>query len=121
MVARAACNDVHAIDQIELFSCHIELVDFQMPAHQAPSERVANDTRLLVNLLKHEVGIPAFLRHIHIPRNVRRFRRNALAMAVEELNAFGREPRKLPVIQVNDIARGADDGNGIRCNVGAVC
>ena len=61
MIARAARDHVHAIDHVELLVRQAELVDVELPrGGKAAHQRVAHHARLLVDLLHHEVGIPAF-------------------------------------------------------------
>ena len=64
MVACAARDDVHAVDEVELLevirsSSSMESAPFTEPS----SKRVANDARLLVNLLQHEIGVSALFCH----------------------------------------------------------
>ena len=84
-----------------------------MATYETASQGVADDPWLLVDLLQHEVGVAAFLGNIHVPGNVRSLRSERLAASVEVLDAFGGKPCELSVFEVDDIARGAQDGDGI--------
>ena len=120
MVARAACDDVHAVDEIELLGCHVELVDLEPTAHEASGERIADDARLLVNLLEHEVGISALLGNVHVPRDMGRCELDFPTVVVEERNGVRRQAGDLTVVEIHHVTRGADDGNCIGGDVGSI-
>ena len=89
MVGRAAGDHVHAVDEVELLHGQIELVDRKRAVHEATGQRVADDARLLVNLLEHEVGIAALLRHVDVPVDVRHARLDLPPRRIEARNGIG--------------------------------
>ena len=121
MVRRAARDDVHAVDEVELLGREVQLVYGQMAVHQAPGQRVADDAGLLVDLLHHEVGVAALLGHVDVPINVRDLRVvDLLPGRAEVADAGRRELRGLAVAQHHHVAGGVDERDHVRCNVGAV-
>ena len=97
MVGGAARDNVDAIDQVELGRRHVQLVDDQRAGDQAAGQRIANDARLLVNLLQHEVGVPALFGNVEIPIDMGDVGLNGVAGLVVVLDAIGAQARHLPV------------------------
>ena len=121
MVAGAARDDVDAVDEVELFHGKVQLVDGKGAAHQTARKRVADDARLLVDLLEHEVGISALLGHVEVPIHVRDLGvLDDLAGGGVIGHAFGRQPCQLAVVHDHHVARGVDHGDDVAGNVGAL-
>ena len=120
MVACAARDDVHAIDEVEFLRCQIELVDGERAVHKPPSKRVADDARLLVNLLQHEIGIAALFGQVKVPIDMRDARLNRTSRLVGVFDARRGHARVLAVPQDDDVTRGIDHGNHVGSDVYAV-
>ena len=120
MIRRAAGDDVHAVDKVELLQREVQLVDGQRAVHQAPRQRVADHARLLVDLLQHEVGVAALLGHIEIPVDVRHLGLVRLAAHVVERDGIRRELRHIAVGEHHHVARVVDHGDDIGGHVRAV-
>ena len=86
MVAGSARDDVHAIDGSQLVIVQRKLVELQVPVHHAPGKRVADGTRLFVDLLEHEVGVAALLGGVDVPVHVRDFGLDGIALHVHVLD-----------------------------------
>ena len=120
MVTRAARDDVHAVDEVELFKREVQLVDGQRPVHETSRQRVADDAGLLVDLFQHEVGVAALLGHVEVPIHVRHLGLERLAARVVERHGVRRELRHLAVGQHRHVARAVDHGDDVAGHVGAV-
>ena len=120
MVAGAARDDVNTVDEVELFNGKVQLIDGKSTAHQTARQRVADDARLLVDLLEHEVGVSALLGHVEVPVNVRDpgiF--DDLASGGVVRHALGRELGQLAIVHDHHVARGVDHGDDVAGNIGA--
>ncbi len=119
MVRRAAGDDVDAVDEVELLGREVELVDLQRAGGQAPGQGVADDARLLVDLLEHEVGVAALLGHVQVPVHVGDGGIEGPAGLVEEGDGVRREARHLAVGEHHHVARGVDHGDDVAGDVAA--
>ena len=97
VIARAARDDVHAVDEVELLGRQVELVDGKRAVHEPSGERVADDTRLLVDLLQHKVGVAALFGQVNIPIDMRHRRGNGAPRFVGVPDAGRRQARVLAV------------------------
>ena len=121
MVAGAARDDVNAIDEVELLHGKVQLIDGKGAAHQTARQRIADDARLLVDLLEHEVGVSALLGHVEVPINVRDLGvLDDLAGGGVVRHALGRELGQLTVVHDHHVARGVDHGDDVAGNIGAL-
>ena len=121
MVAGAARDDVNTVDEVELLHGKVQLIDGKGAAHQTARQRIADDARLLVDLLEHEVGVSALLGHVEVPVNVRDpgiF--DDLAGGGVVRHALGRELGQLAVVHDHHVARGVDHGDDVAGDVGAL-
>ena len=119
MVARAAGDHVDAVDEVELLVGEPQLVDIELAAVHAPHERVAYHARLLVDLLEHEVGVAALLRHVDIPIDMGDGGLDRSALGIGVGDALGRETGELVVLEHHHVARGVDDGDDVGGHVAA--
>ena len=121
MVRSAARDDEDAVDVVELLERETELVDVELARRRhAAHEGVANDTRLLVDLLEHEIGVAALLGHVEVPVHVRDLGLDGVSLGVGVLDALGRELCELTVLEHHDVARGLDEGDDVGGDVGAL-
>ena len=86
MVARATCDDIHAIDGRQLVVIERQFVELQMAVHHASSKRIANRARLLVDFLQHKIGETTLFSCGNIPINMRDGRVDFATFLVEILN-----------------------------------
>lgn len=121
MVACAARDDVHAVDEVKFLRCQIELVDGERAVHEPSSKRVANDARLLVNLLQHEIGVSALFCQVKVPIDMRDARgsiarpaSSVYSMPDAVMRAYSPSPKN------DDVTRGVDHGNHVGSDVCAV-
>ena len=120
MVARAARDDVHTVDEVELLRRQVELVDGERAVHKSPSERVADDARLLVDLLQHEIGVAALFGQVKVPIDMRDARLDRTSRLIGVLDARSGHARVLAIPQDDDVTRGVDHGNHVGSDVCAV-
>ncbi len=119
MVARAAGDDVDAIDEVELLEGEAQFVDVELAVGtHAAHQRVAHDARLLADLLEHEVGVAALLGHVDVPVHVGDLGLDGVALGVGVLDALGGELGKLAVLEHHDVAGGVDHGDDVGGYVG---
>ncbi len=90
-----------------------------MAAHHAPCQRIANNARLLVNFLQHEIGVSAFFGSINVPVHMRCCRVYFGAIRVEIRNARRRKLGKLAIFQHHHIARFVQKRNHVACHIRA--
>jgi hypothetical protein len=69
----------------------------------APSHRVENRLRLLVNLLQHEVRKPALFRRGGIPGNLRQFSFNRLSLDIGEPDICRGHDRHIALLEVGHV------------------
>jgi hypothetical protein len=112
---RAAGDDVDAVDRRDLLRRHVELGKADLPALVQPSaKRLADRLRLLVDLLEHEVLVPALLGGVEVPLDV-----HHLGLAHDEPGGVmhdhaGRgHDRDLAVVQHEHLARVLEDGRDV--------
>ncbi len=74
-----------------------------------PCDRLAHGTRLLVDLLQHEVFEAPLLRHDRIPRDPLDFRSNGVALEIRDLGARSRQHRDFVVAEIEDVASVVED------------
>ena len=120
MVTRAARDDVHAVDEVELLRRQVKLVNGERAVHEPPSKRVADDARLLVNLLQHKIGVSALFCQVKVPIDMRDARLDRTPRLVGVFDARRGHARVLAVSQDDDVARGVDHGNHVGSDVCAV-
>ena len=120
MIARAACDHVDAVDEVELLERKPELVDIELArgAHAA-HERIAHDAGLLADLLEHEVGIAALLRHVHVPVDVRHRGLDGAALLVGIRDALRGEAGELAILEHDHVARRVDKRDDVGGDVAA--
>ena len=121
MVTCAARDNGHALHQVQFLGGHVQLVNAQMAAHHTTRQRVADNARLLVDFLQHEIGIAAFFSGINIPVNMSHGRLNLVAVCIVICDIHRRELGKLAVFQNNDVTRCLQQGNHIACHIRAGC
>ena len=120
MVAGAAGNHIHAVDIVELLERKAQLVDIELTGGgHAAHQGITHDARLLMDLLKHKVGITALFGHIQVPVDMGKLGLNHVASLVGILDACGRKLGKLTVFEHHDIAGGIDKRDHVGGNVGA--
>ena len=73
-----------------------------------------------MDLLEHEVGVAALLRHVHIPNDVRDARLERIAGGVVVLDGVGGEARELAVAEHHHVACCVDDRDDVGPHVAAV-
>src|SRR5215470_3220334 len=84
----------------EPFEMHVALGK-EHPAAQGIGHR----SRLLPNLLVHEMLVAALLRHHRRPIHPLRSSVNSLTAAVEQLHLIGADHRQLALLEVDELAR----------------
>ena len=117
MVARATCDDIHAVDGCQLVVIERQLVELQMAVHHATGKRVANRARLLIDFLQHEIGETTLFSCGNIPINMRDGRVDFATFLVEILNrrlaVRKRELREGVVFEHDHIACLVDERHNI--------
>ena len=117
MVARATCDDIHAVDGCQFVVIERQLVELQMAVHHAAGKRVANRARLLVDFLQHEIGETTLFSCGNIPINMRDGWVDFATFLVEILNrrlaVRKRELREGAVFEHDHIARLVDERHDI--------
>ena len=119
MVTRAARDDGHALHQVQFLGSHVQLVDAQVATHHTTRQCIADNARLLVDFLQHEIGITAFFGSINIPVNMGHRRLNLVAARIVICDIRRRELGKLAIFQNNDVACSLQQGNHIACHIRA--
>ena len=120
MEARTACDHVHAVDKVELLIGEAEFVDVELAGTgKAADKRVAHHARLLEDLLEHEVGIAALLRHVDVPVDMRDGGLDGVAVGVGVGDALRRETGELAVFEHHDVARRIDHRDDVGGHVAA--
>ncbi len=71
MVARAAADDVDAVDRLDVVIVQVELVEKHAAVLDGAGDGVAHGARLLEDLFQHEIRVAAALGALGIPIDVR--------------------------------------------------
>ena len=120
MIGGSAGDDIDAVDVIQLLKREAEPIDVDAAGGtQTPDKRVANDARLLVDLLEHEVRIARLLCHVDVPVDVSDLRLNRGTRLVGKGDSPRSELRELAILENDDVASRIDEGNHVRGHVRA--
>lgn len=70
MIARAATDDVDVVDGVDIVIVEREVIEEHVAVLDRTADGIAHGTRLLVDLLEHEIGETAALGILGVPVDV---------------------------------------------------
>ena len=113
MIARAAADDVDVVNGIDIVIVKREVIEEHVAVLDRAADGIAHGTRLLVDLLEHEVRKTAALGVLGVPVDVHGLELDGLARRAEVIDARGLEQCELTVLEKDDVTREIHDGNDV--------
>ena len=97
MIARAAADDIDVVNGIDIVIAKREVIEEHVAVLDCAADGIAHGTRLLVDLLEHEIGETAALGILGVPVDVHGLELDGLARCAEVIDARRLEQRELAV------------------------
>ena len=113
MVRRSAGHNEDLVDVPDLLIRHVQVPQHHLTTLDAGGSGLPDGTGLLVDLLEHEVLVPALLGGGHVPVHMAVFLLDGAHLAVVYPDALSTENGQLAVVQIGDVPCVADDGRHV--------